>query len=308
MINRTSNNPYDIKADKVITQLDHEYENARLDQYAGKAGNKKYTSTKFSPSIIIYCSTEEQIVNAVNFAKDHDYKVTCRSGGGSYTGESSSALPRSMQIDISAMDQIGKPNNNIIVAEAGATIRKLIKTLLFNRLSFPHGLCKDVGLGGHLQSSGMGLLSSSHGSGLEYVLSFRIVLADGTIKVFSQNDKDPKFYKGILGGAPGSWGVITQFTLKCIPDSECPHSRLIIKKYPYNKDLMVKVINTVNSILLDQDEKNLRDLSIAVSIGCFLHKIDLLPDLPIIGGLDKWFDVNTNKKKLYKRVLFMERY
>merc|ERR1712166_1048048 len=103
----------------------------------------------------------------------------------------------------------------------GNTLISLANVTMKYNLSVPHGGCSKVGMGGHLQSSAWGMMSHSHGSGLDHVLSFRMVLANGSVAEVSRDDANSTVYKSVLGSAPGSWGIITQYTLEGVPIVKC---------------------------------------------------------------------------------------
>jgi hypothetical protein len=291
--------PYNIDAKRIVTSSDKDYNEARTDQFASRVGNQKDALSKLSPGIIAYCNNEQHIVNVINFAKNCDYKVTVRSGGHSYTGESSCSSSKCIQIDLSEMNNI-EVNNNIIKVESGVKVRQLINKLILHKISVPHGACKNVGIGGNYQTSASGIFKTSYGSGLDYILNFKIVLSNATIITILNNTQ---LYKDILGSAPGSWGIITEYTLKGIPDNTTPYSNLIFKRFEYNKDTLLKLFNIIHFIKKDQEEKDLHDLDINIFVGQFSNIIDIFPDLPIVGSLSNYINVD-NDKTIYIAVGF----
>lgn len=50
------------------------------------------------------------------------------------------------------------------------------------KLSFPHGVCPTVNVGGHGQTGGYGHFTRSFGVLVDYIQAFEIVLANGTHK------------------------------------------------------------------------------------------------------------------------------
>ena len=63
-----------------------------------------------------------------------------------------------------------------------------------------HGICQDVGIGGHFSTSAFGWLSTVYGMGIDRVLSFRLALSNGTIVTVSNNTYSDLFF-GVIGGA-----------------------------------------------------------------------------------------------------------
>ena len=75
------------------------------------------------------------------------------------------------------------PTTLPLTSGPGINLLNFAKFSLKYLLSVPHGGCSKVGMGGHLQSSSWGMMTQSHGSGLDHVHSFRMVLANGTVRV-----------------------------------------------------------------------------------------------------------------------------
>jgi len=80
--------------------------------------------------------------------------------------------------------------------------------------------------------------------------------------VHSRDDKNDTVYKAVLGGSPGSWGIITQYTLEGVRDTEYPHTRMIIVQMKYTKANFLAAITHAQFIAKDQEERDLRDLKI----------------------------------------------
>jgi hypothetical protein len=117
-------------------------------------------------------------------------------------------------------------------------------------------------MGGHLQSSAWGMLSHSFGSGMDRVTGFRMVLSNGDVGVYSRNDSDPTVYTSVLGSAPGSWGVLTQFTLEGIHDLQAPFSRMIKVCIVWSKDNFIAAFRQAQFVCRDQEARNLRDMKL----------------------------------------------
>ncbi len=92
-----------------------------------------------------------------------------------------------------------------------------------------------MGIGGHLQSSAIGYLSRQFGSGMDYVTRVRIVLPKKgkIVDVTAENNYD--LFYAILGGGPGSWGIVTEYEFTPLYDDDYPNSRLFI--YTWRFDL-----------------------------------------------------------------------
>lgn len=67
-----------------------------------------------------------------------------------------------------------------------------------------------------MQTGGYGHLLRSHGLALDHVLCFTIVLADGSVLVVHRHGNYANLYWAVLGGGPGSFGVIVDITFKAL--------------------------------------------------------------------------------------------
>merc|ERR1711957_961317 len=93
------------------------------------------------------------------------------------------------------------------------------------------------------------------------------VLANGSIGEFHRNDKNDTVYKSVLGSAPGSWGIVTQFKLKGVPDSELPNNRVLFCQILYSRLSFVTAWKHAQFVVMDQESKNLRDMQLFVKVG-----------------------------------------
>lgn len=285
----------------LMNNLSHEHSQLHFaKQYATMSGD---SSISLTPGAIVYCTTEEQVVETVKFAERCGYTLSVRSGGHSYTAESSCSSSKCIQIDVSLMNHL-EFNGSTIVAGPGVLLHHLISESILHKLIIPHGVCKYVGLGGHLQSSATGILAPGYGSGMDHVQEFRIVLPNATVVTASINDSDSRIYRSVLGGGPGSWGIVTRYTINGIRDSDAPHSKLIIKKYKFTPDVAFTTWKHVIFIHQDQEATQKRDIGILFNIGHSASIIDFLPDIPLVGPVSKFVDVEKDQE-VYVYVIMM---
>ena len=78
-----------------------------------------------------------------------------------------------------------------------------------------HGVCPQVGAGGHFTIGGFGPMSRMWGTALDHVLSVQVVLADGRIVQASDNENENIFFT--IKGAAASFGIVTEFTVRTHP-------------------------------------------------------------------------------------------
>ena len=239
------------------------YDAARMLQYAQYLGTHADASAKLRPAVLVGCTDETHVQSAVKFASQCGYAVTVRSGGHSYTGASSCNGKNCLQLDLGAMNATAVvKGTNLVTSGPGINLLDFAKFTVKHFLSVPHGGCSKVGMGGHFQSSAWGMMTQSHGSGLDHVSSFRMVMADGSVRVVSRNDDNTTLYKSVLGSAPGSWGIITEYTLDAVSDVTLPFVQSIIIVMEYSRDSFVKALKQTQFIASDQERRYKRDLKV----------------------------------------------
>jgi len=257
--------PHQVLQSKVHSPNNDTYDGVRLGQFASLFGTSGFVNKRLHPALIVECDDEAQVASAVKFARRCGYKVAVRSGGHSYTGSSSCSSKHCMQLDLSALNA-KNVNGKLITVGPGLRLGDFAEYTLEHGLSVPHGGCADVRFGGHFQSSAWGFMAHSYGSGIDHVESFRMVLANGNIGVFSKNDTDSTVFRSVLGSAPGSWGIITQYTVEGVRDSDlcalC--SRMMSIRILWSRENFIAAWNHATFVMKDQEDKNLRDLSLIV--------------------------------------------
>jgi FAD/FMN-containing dehydrogenase len=152
-------------------------------------------------------------------------------------------------------------------------LRDVSATLVANELTIPHGECPLVGIGGHVQTGGYGHQMRGLGLCLDYVYSFDIVMctelnnedapaAVRSVTVYrpemhlTDNGVDQELndsiYKGVLGGSPGAFGVITRLKFLAVHDEDrnLAGSSNVTKVYVHNGRSVAKgTANVVRKML-----------------------------------------------------------
>jgi len=136
-------------------------------------------------------------------------------------------------------------------------------SLLSHGLTIAGGVCNGVGVGGHYQSSAIGYLVRSFGAGIDNVKSFRIVLADAQVHVVDETS-DPDLYWALLGGGPGSWGIVLDYTVDTIANADAPHTKLWTFLYPYSRAMLHALGSIYSSEMADPVVA--RDLNVLLMI------------------------------------------
>ncbi len=167
----------------------------------------------------------EDVVAAVNFAREHRLRLVVKGGGHSYQGTSNA--PDSLLIWTRRMNAITVHDAFVGAGCAGRTAPQPAVTVgagaiwmhVYNEVTTRAGRyvqgggCATVGVAGLIQSGGFGSFSKRYGLAAAGLLEAEIVTADGAVRI-ANACANPDLFWGIKGGGGGSLGVVTRLTLK----------------------------------------------------------------------------------------------
>lgn len=231
-------------------QGDEDYTEAAT-QYA----TTSYPPERSNPFIVGYPQTVQDIKVAVDFAKANGKSVVARSGGHQYSclsGGDQSVIVLSMErFSYASIKEGDVPN--LCVVGSGTPLTHISEFLTENHLTVPHGECPLVNAGGHTQSGGYGHTLRSQGLLVDYVRSFRIVLADTSyVQVYRPNvsatdkhEKNDDIFYGVLGGSPGSFGIVTEYTFEGVHDDDHSYSTGLSGVYMYSRSRFMNIMQEV---------------------------------------------------------------
>ncbi|KAF9375040.1 hypothetical protein CPB97_011742 [Podila verticillata] len=238
---------------KVIQRGDEPYKES-IYQYAWSSYVKEGI---IEPEAVLYAQDDGDVIAAINYAKTHNVAVALRTGGHQFSG-ASSTNGKNIQLDLSsAYTEFHWDNADHSQATLGISINlgTFQKKLGEHGRFLPTGVCRQVCLGGHIQTGGYGLLIRSFGLLADYIKKVRIITADGQIRWVERGAaKDRDLLYAILGGSPGNFGVVTDVTLSLLKDEDYPESRGFRAVFPYSDvtlkrllDVMVDLDDTPNT-------------------------------------------------------------
>ncbi|KAK5659792.1 hypothetical protein OQA88_1003 [Cercophora sp. LCS_1] len=171
-----------------------------------------------TPAAVVRPETAQDVSNIIICAKESGVKVQAKSGGHSFGNYGLGGVDGAVAIDMVKFDKF-EMNNSTFEATIGAGLRlgKVDKLLhAQGGRAFAHGVCPDVGVGGHATIGGLGPMSRMWGSALDHVVEVEVVTADGKIQRASKQENPNLFWS--LRGAAASFGVITEFKFRTHPE------------------------------------------------------------------------------------------
>ncbi|MGJ8656566.1 MAG: FAD-binding protein [Akkermansiaceae bacterium] len=167
----------------------------------------------FTPAAIAACTDEASVATAIRYARQHNLKVSIKSGGHSFTG--SSLINNGLVIDVSAIRQkFYRPKDHTFHAGPGLKLGEIYDYLLTNNRLLPAGSCSGVGLSGLTLGGGYGFFARQHGLTCDHLQQVKMV--DATGKVLNSAN-DPDLLWACRGGGNGNLGVITSMKFSTVP-------------------------------------------------------------------------------------------
>jgi FAD/FMN-containing dehydrogenase len=166
------------------------------------------------PAAMARCSSAEDVVAAVQVARDLRPPVSIRGGGHQVAG--SALCDDGLVIDLSAMKRITvNPKARTAWAEGGVTWGELDAATQGFGLATPGGEVSTTGIAGFTLGGGMGLVMRAHGLACDNLRAVEIVTADGKVRRAAP-DENPDLFWAIRGGGRGV-GVVTSFEFQLHP-------------------------------------------------------------------------------------------
>jgi hypothetical protein len=171
-----------------------------------------------SPAMIARPGSADEVVAAVNFARDRGLRVAVQAeghGAGGLAGVGSDTL----------LLKMGRMTGAEIDAESRrARVSAAAKWSEVSMLASPHSLAAlsgssaEVGVVGYTLGGGHGWLARKHGLACNSVLAAEIVTADGELVRVDRNNEPDLFWA--LRGAGGNFGAVTALEFELYPAPE----------------------------------------------------------------------------------------
>jgi FAD/FMN-containing dehydrogenase len=166
------------------------------------------------PALIARCASADDVIQAVNFAREQNLLVAVRGTGHNVAGFA--VCDDGIVIDLSQMKGITvDAAARTFRAEGGCNWGEVNDALQPYDLAATGGFVSVTGVSGLTLGGGLGWLVRKHGLALDNLLSVQIVLADGRLVTASARENDDLFWA--IRGAGGNFGVVTSFEFQAHP-------------------------------------------------------------------------------------------
>ncbi len=161
------------------------------------------------PQALIRCAATADIRAGLAFARRLQLTVVPRGGGHSYIGNSTGT---GLVIDAGAMDSV-RLDGELAIVGAGAKLSDVYEGLISQGRCIPSGSCVTVGIAGITQGGGFGVIDRAYGLTCDVLRSARVITADGTELLCSENQNADLFW-ALRGGGGGNFGIVSEFTFQ----------------------------------------------------------------------------------------------
>ena len=201
-----------------------------------------------SPQIIVTVQDDDDVVEAILFARANQLKVAVHGGGHTWCGLA--VRNGGMTIDLSQLTESEiNPKNQTAIIQPVISNRDLANRLGEFDLAFPIGHCPTVKASGYLLNGGMSWNLSHWGLACRSVEAIDFITAEGK-KVRASIDENSELFWAARGCGPGMFAVATRFYLKCY---SLPKS-IMTSTYYYSLDNLEEVVAEVTQLGWDMPD------------------------------------------------------
>ncbi|HCG8577119.1 TPA: FAD-binding oxidoreductase [Vibrio parahaemolyticus] len=189
------------------------------------------------PSLIARCKSTDDVVMAVNFARDNGQLLSVRGGGHNIAGNA--VCDNGVMIDLSLLTQVRVDENaKRAFVEPGCTLGDLDEATQKHGLATPVGINSTTGIAGLTLGGGFGWLSRKYGMTIDNLVSANVVTADGRQLLASETENEDLFWA--LRGGGGNFGIVTQFEFQLHPVGPEVLSGLIVFPFEQAKSVITQ--------------------------------------------------------------------
>lgn len=171
-----------------------------------------------SPAAIVRAQTNDDIITAIQFAREHRLALSVRSGGHGLSGLATNN--DGLVIDLARFNavEILDPTHHLVRIGAGARWGDVAQALAPHKLAISSGDTRQVGVGGLTLGGGIGWMVRKYGLTIDSLEAADLITADGRALHVSAQEHPDLFWA--LRGGGGSFGVVTSFTFHAQPHGE----------------------------------------------------------------------------------------
>ncbi len=166
------------------------------------------------PALIARCTSTNDVVQVLEFARTHHLPLAVRGGGHSLAGYSS--CDGGVIVDLAKMDAVSVDRRaRLMKCGGGVRVWQANEAGAKQGMVLPLGICPGVGISGLTLGGGVGYLMGVAGAACDTLIGVEVVMADGRVlTVTAERHADLMW---ALPGAGANFGIVTQLTYRAHP-------------------------------------------------------------------------------------------
>jgi FAD/FMN-containing dehydrogenase len=163
------------------------------------------------PEVILRCTSTDDVVAAVNYARENGLNPAVRCGGHNVAGKAMS--DGALTIDLSGLREVTvDAARKLVHVGGGCVLGDVDAATAPHGLIVPAGIMSETGVAGLSLGGGIGWFSRKHGLTCDNFVSLELVLASGEV-IEASADSHPDLFWALRGGG-GNFGIVTRFTFR----------------------------------------------------------------------------------------------
>ena len=252
--------------DNVLTKLEERY------CYAKDALNLDVDFK--TPDLVVFVETVEDVQKVLKFANQHKIPVVARGAGTNMVG-ACVCTKGGIVLNFSKMNKILEinPINMTARVQPGVILGDLKSEVEKLNLFYPPDPSnyRVSTVGGSIAQSSGGAMSFKYGTTKDYVLSLKVVTAEGKLlQIGANTSKDASGYHlaQLMVGSEGTLAIVVEATLKLIPKPE--KKQLVVAYFNEVVDAM-KAVNNIFQYHIFPASIDFMDNNAIATVEDFLH-------------------------------------
>ncbi len=215
-----------------------------------------------SPDIIVFVEDKDDVVTAVNVARENNLSVGVQATGHNFGFPFQGGL----RINTSRMQGFSiNPERQIARVEAGVRWGTVVQAAQEYGLAPLNGSSPTVGVVGYSLFGGFGWMLRKYGAAVDSVVAIEVVTADGQFRRVSATEEPDLFWA--LRGASGNFGIVTAIEFKLYPVSQIYGGAIF-----YDIEHAAEVLTAYSKWVATQPEE--------MTTSIVIMRLPPLPDLP----------------------------
>ena len=166
------------------------------------------------PGLILRCTGTADVMQAVRFARQHQFVLSVRGGGHNIAGLA--LAEGGLLLDLSLMRGVSVDvKGRSARAQGGCTLADVDRETQVHGLAAVLGFVSATGIGGLTVGGGFGYLTRRFGYTCDNLVAMEVVTAEAKV-VRAAADENPDLFWALRGGG-GNFGIVTSFEYKLYP-------------------------------------------------------------------------------------------